>query len=608
MRRLAGILIALALALVGTGWVVTRSSGERDAHRRTDDAHVTDDAPYEVPEPVVEPEPEAQKPKARPARSNAAEVAEPTGVPDGSALHVQVVDGAGGAMRGVAVGLTLSIDGVGTTGPQAKTDAVGRCSFDDLRADQVIAANAVHGALTRSAMLRLTDGQASELSFEVPSGFEVHGTIRDVQSGPIPHVSVALRRETGKGRHDWAHGSTDNDGVYSIPGVPPGKWEIELSGGAVRTESGPARRIEYHERKQGELVVRDATRRDIVLGKLSIEGTVRDGATGELLGGVTVNLQDPHWGTTKTDSRGRFAMASMPPGRYRIFLKKEGYVLKWVRDVEITEHDVARVEFKIDRGAGLTVQLRDPDGKPVTGEHWFRFDREDKKGWSSNLVADAEGNATSKVVPLGPMKISVSGAGWTGGPVEIDIQPGVNTVIVPVKRIAGSGQRSLSGIVRDSKTRAPITGVQLRIRSGMNRTAHTDDSGRFVFEDLRPTSHRVYVSCEGYADHWAKGVKTVNGEETKIEIELEPAAKIHLRLTDATGAPVSGEIYFVYVGGTPRAGRGLRLTLDEDGRATFARLAPGPYAISIDVKKRGGVNQKLEVKPGENLVELQLSK
>ena len=91
-----------------------------------------------------------------------------------------------------------------------------------------------------------------------------------------------------------------------------------------------------------------------------------------------------------------------------------------------------------------------------------------------------------------------------------------------------------------------------------------------------------------------------------LAIELLPAATIHLRVTDAAGAPVAGNILLAYSGGTPRMGRGIRLELDEDGRATFARITPGPCSMTAHVEGRGKGSLKCDIAPGENTLTIQL--
>jgi len=621
--------IVVLLALGGTAWIVLRTTGDRAAARRGDAAREAADRPEpDVPAPESPPPVDDEPPPGgaggdgdgdaspeRPMRAVGGREVSDTGDPEHASLRVLVVDPAARAIEGAAVSLTLSIDGVGRTGPRKKTDAAGRAFFAELRAEEVIAVNVRAGSFSRSASIRLTSGKVTEIRIPMPGGeggFPVRGTIRDVDTGPIPHVSVTLSRTGESGFRDYAHGFTDEDGAYAIESVPPGTYRMTISGGASsttvtvtkdgagRSVRARGRRIEYHERKQGEVEVATPVVKDIVLGKIAIEGTVRDGATGALLPGVTVQLQSPHFANTATDRQGRFRVTSMPPGAYTILLKKAGYVLKFKRDVKLRENEVARVDFTIDPAANLEILLRDPAGEPVTGEHWVRFDKEDNKGWSSNLPADADGRIVSKVMPLGPVKIRIDGNGWSGSPVEIEIRKGDNRVVVPVTREGGKGVRSLAGVVRNKESGKPVRGVRLRVRLGLWRTVFTDESGRFAFEDLRPASYTVYVDRYGYADATIRGVQVEKGKVTKIGIELEPAATIHLRVTDAAGSPVSGKVMLAYAGGTPRVGRGLHLELDEDGRATFARLPPGFYSMTVYVEGRGRGSVKEEIEPGEN--------
>jgi RNA polymerase sigma-70 factor (ECF subfamily) len=638
MKKLAGVLVVLALA--GTSWLVIWGGGESEPVRRSTETSEDSEDPrsYEtkrVPAAESDPdgEPERRDPEQKPETGGKARRAVPakprpyrvtgdSGNPDRAVLHVRVVDNFDRALADVEVSLTALIDGVGTNGPEGKTDAAGQIEFLDLKAPEVIAAHADFGDLNRSAQLKLTNGKRTQLTFKMPTGVGVKGTVRDVESGPIPHVMVSLSRSTDDGFRDSAYGHTNKDGEYEIDGVPPGTYKLGISGGPIGrttvtvsadgTETKPekpARRVEFHERNQGELKVEapGPTVKDITLGKLSIEGTVRDAATGLPVAGVMVNLQSPRWARTATDERGRFSVASMGPGKYRILLKKEGYALKFVRDVELREDEVARVEFTIERAAKLTIHLKDPDGKPVTGEHWVRFDKAERKGWSSNLRSDAKGVIVSEVVPLGEMKISIAGPVWSGDPVEIEIKEGENGVTIPLKRISGTGVRSLSGIVRDKATGAPVVGARLRIQAGLTREAFTDKSGRFVFEDLRPGGHRINVSCDGYGDTTVRSVKVTAGEEAKLELELVPAGTVHLRVTDAAGAPVVGKIMLAYSGGTPRMGRGVHLVLDEDGRVSFRRLPAGPYSLTVHVEGRGKGSLKCEVGAGETTLSVQLS-
>jgi len=614
MKKFAAVLVVLAI--IGTGWMVARAILEPDVRKRvaenraiTSEAERSGDttpAEAEAPAPRADANLPSPTPEAKPVPYR---VAEDAADPHRAVLRVQVVDRFNQAIEGAKVRLTVVTGGVGRTGQVIPSDGAGQALFRDLHAEEVIAAWVRVGSLSRTAPLRLTNGKVTELRFKIPGGVAVRGTIRDAQTGPLAHVVVALEQQLGDGFTNRAYGYTDEQGVYAIEGVPPGKYEIRLAGGKFRSSKATKRqrKIQYHERRQGELEVTDPgpTVRDITLGRLSIEGTVRDADTGLPIPGVSVMLL-PRYARTTTDELGRFRVTSMPPGKYQITLMKDGYALRLEKNVELRDEQVARVEFGLNRAAKLHIHIQDPDGKPVTGEHWFSFERANDPEWTINLVADSNGHVLSEVIPLGTTTIRVSGAGWKGGPVKVDVKLGENHVTIPLARTQGPVQRSLSGIVRNQKGGAPIRGARLRVRAGMTREVYSDEQGRFVFEGLPPGSHVVRVSCDRYGNTASRPIKIATGAEAKLEIELVPATTIHLRVTDATGKPVVGKIHLAHASGTPRVGRGLDLELDEDGRVSFSRIVPGPCSMAVHVEGRGRGSLKCDIPESETTIVIQL--
>jgi len=626
IKKLIVVVAAIAvLATIWAGWNIAR---EEDAggHSRRDGitpesaSRATVNAPRTLPGDDAQPdtkEPPAGKPTAAASTRSQPKpytLAEKTGKPNRAALRVRVVDSFDRAIADAPVSLTLSIGGVGRSGPARKTDAAGVAFFEDLSAEEVIGANVRAGSLGRSALLSLTSGRVTEIQFKIAAGFEVRGTVRDLGTGPMAQVFVSLSRKAPDGFRDHASSTTDEDGLYVIRGVPPGEYEVGISGGssaATGNGSKRTRKVEYHERKQGQLDVGapGPVIKDITLGRLNIEGVVRDAVTGAPIANVDVTFQRPNFAMTRTDKTGKFRMASLPHGLYTILLKKDGYALRFVHEVDLPEHETARVDLTIERAGRLHIHLRDTEHRPVPGEHWIRFHREPKGGWSSNLIADSKGHILSKVVPLGSFNVSVEGGGWKGGPVAVEIKPGDNEVRIPVTRgsTAGSGIRALSGIVRDSRTQAPIEGVRLRLRAGMTRDAYTDEKGTFVFEDLPTGAYTVWVEKDGFANHSVSSVRIEAGKEKLIELELDPAATVHLRLTDAAGRPVEAKVHLVYVRETEGVGRGLPIETDEDGRVTFRRLPPGDYTLKAIVGKRSTERIKRTIEPGANTIEMQLT-
>ncbi|MDH3591764.1 MAG: sigma-70 family RNA polymerase sigma factor, partial [Planctomycetota bacterium] len=265
-------------------------------------------------------------------------VAEANGTPDQASLRVVVVEEDGPPVAGAKVSITLSVDGVGQAGPSGTTDATGTVEFDGLDDEQVIAAGASAGQFRRSYQVRAADGHFTELTIVMPKGVEVSGVVRHAAKGPLQHGIVQLMRRREDG-HDYVSGSTDSKGRYAIPRVPPGEWEAKLHGAG----------LEYHETQRGKWQIEapGPVVRDIVVGRLSLTGTVRDARTGAPIADAEVQAQQPKFASTRTNKLGVFEFYSLPAGKYSILVRIKGYAHRWFKDVVIPEHETGHVVFEI---------------------------------------------------------------------------------------------------------------------------------------------------------------------------------------------------------------------------------------------------------------------
>ncbi len=558
-------------------------------------------------------------------------VAEVAGPADRALLRVLVFDGLARPILGADVRLFLVVKGVGKTGSRGKTDASGTVRFDDLLADELASVSVTVERFTRTARVRLADGHVTELSVTFEHGLEVSGIVRNARYGPLAYISVSFTRKTDDGFTDRTFANTDTRGRYELPRVPAGEYEVQLAGGRVpatvrRSPGGapvnkprvqPA--LAYHEKKPGKATIAPPgpVTHDIILGHVAIEGTVRDGATGRPIAGATVQAQSPHFAIVKTDARGRFTLASLPPGKYRFLLEKDGYVLRFVRDVEIGAPAAGplRRDFSLHPAATLHLMLRDKDGHPVRGEHWITFSvggkdsqaGDKKREWTSNLTADADGRIVSKTAPLGTITLSISGGGWTGGPVTVDAKPGTNTVPIVLERMKGKDALSLRGIVRNETTRAPVKGARVRLSADMMRDAYTDAEGGYEFKGVPAGRYRLSTEKDGYANLSGISVRIEDGQAATRDLKLTPAATLHIRVTDEHDRPVSGKLLLAYTRKDEGLGRGIKIETDADGRATCRRLAPGKYSyFTIVAGERKSGYVPFELRLGDNTLNIRL--
>lgn len=78
---------------------------------------------------------------------------------------------------------------------------------------------------------------------------------------------------------------------------------------------------------------------------------------------------------------------------------------------------------------------------------------------------------------------------------------------------------TLSGKIVDSSTQQTLTGIEVNIQ-GLNKSATTDEEGKFNFDSLKAGSYTLIVEADGYKD-WQKEVE-VTKIGKKMTIKLKP--------------------------------------------------------------------------------------
>jgi hypothetical protein len=96
---------------------------------------------------------------------------------------------------------------------------------------------------------------------------------------------------------------------------------------------------------------------------------------------------------------------------------------------------------------------------------------------------------------------------------------------------------SVSGVVRDASTEAPLSGVHVSV-PGDDRT--TDSQGRFAFEEVEPGSQRIRAWDQSRGAYGGVDVLVSPGQAAKAEIRLKLGGAITGRVVDEDRQPVAG--------------------------------------------------------------------
>ncbi|MHC4933575.1 MAG: carboxypeptidase-like regulatory domain-containing protein, partial [Planctomycetota bacterium] len=104
-----------------------------------------------------------------------------------------------------------------------------------------------------------------------------------------------------------------------------------------------------------------------------------------------------------------------------------------------------------------------------------------------------------------------------------------------------------------------------------------------------------------------RDVKVEKGEERTLDLQLHPAATVHLFVVDPKGRPVAGRLFFgIHAKNEGGTRVGTSVKADDEGRATYRQIVPGPYSLRVLLREIGEAKVEVEILPGENRVEVRL--
>lgn len=382
-------------------------------------------------------------------------------------------------------------------------------------------------------------------------------------------------------------GETAGDGTFRVDDPPHGWERVEFI-----AENGWATRSSTARPNLGSVRLGQSA---------TVAGTIRAGREG--IAGVRVGLSPDTGGPAffgvpqyeaVTDSRGKFTIDRVAPGRYRIQSKHPLYE---IRDsvVEVTSGARADESIAAAPRTMVTGHIVDEDGHAIagasllpktTGRGQMRMAMLPRsvRTWSA-----ADGRFVARFVP--PDEPTALEARKRGLP------PGTSdTVRVSVEqpvaglRITIPQGHPVSGRVTDEHEN-PIAGTTItasEVRSEGNRMVVyggqrndddgvvTDAEGRFV---IRLTEGRWNVTAGG--DHWSystRNVVEVSGPTENIDFVLQPAVTLRGRVVrKGSGGIANARVAVMAQGTGPRSA-----TTAHDGSFEVTGLTPGSSMVMVD--------------------------
>lgn len=413
----------------------------------------------------------------------------------------------------------------------------------------------------------------SQAAFADPGDGAVHGTLVERGGAPVVNAWVYLRDEN----NEIESVNTDSGGTFAFDAIPAGRYTLKFE---LRD-----RRVQWH---GGVLHEWDATFFDLaaaqeltiaetMLPAGRVDVTVVDSVSGGPIPDTCINAI---FGAQRdegcTDENGKVTVGPLHVGPYQVSVSPpDGYLYVPDQRVTVQEGVTTAVRFALTKSATIEVNVRDAStGAPVWGScvAW----QEIGSAWmdlSSPSCSDEDGKIVIRGLPAMNVRLYALpnddgyGAQWVGpnggtGDAEQALRVNLVAGQTATAPVALDPPGSISGIVHDDATGAPVAGVSVGAIAlgpdwsrGQNQVS-TGTDGKYRINGLGPYAWPVhFVDDEGrYAARWsgngrnrftAQPVTVTAGANVKRNIRLLAAGVLTGTLRAANGAPSRGSVTLV---------------------------------------------------------------
>jgi protocatechuate 3,4-dioxygenase beta subunit len=420
---------------------------------------------------------------------------------------------------------------------------------------------------------RLARGDEEEgVEVLLTPGAQVAGQVLDPDGKPVPTARVVLRPDVNsfleqitERSYRWFEASTDEEGKFVFPGVPPGQ-DYALSAAGPGMAPAEAHNIDVAPNQRVNKTLIGARGAKIV-GTVSFANGKP--AAGALVGFVYMDISRILFtvgdgNLVTTDAEGRFVLENVGPGQVAVTSMVDGMALAEVQQLFISEGGVFETELVLGDGYALEGSVIDDDEQPVPGATVTVrvFDR--SRGFDLSAItqlrpievtSDKNGRFIVQGLTANRFFVQAEKPGYLdanrtfmrreGQKDELVLKLGrgrfVTGVVVDQKgepitrfrvnhRPERDGRRNFGPRwARPQRDPNPYTDRAPWSRGGEEELR--DDEGRFRIGPIAARKWRVSVEAEGY----------LRSEPQTIEVKLEEDAP-ELRFELTKGAIVRGQV------------------------------------------------------------------
>ena len=246
----------------------------------------------------------------------------------------------------------------------------------------------------------ITEGRSTELEIIIGKGYAIYGT---VTGNGKPMAKCMVTAEYGLGCYEGTTGSaaTDKDGKYRIEKMGNGNYIVTIFSEKFRQIVS----IKVN-------VLDKDVKADIDLSLGSIAGVVTD-AMGAPIDEVRIHAQNldeaeyskssrySDWSNIQTDETGKYEIANVNKGRYRLSASKDGYASE-SKLVTKGDEQSLEVNFQLQSPGVITGKILDTDGLPLKNAFITIFNEKKERDISAgHITLGANGEYLFDTLPEG---------------------------------------------------------------------------------------------------------------------------------------------------------------------------------------------------------------
>lgn len=397
---------------------------------------------------------------------------EPLRLTPAGLLRGMVQDGAGAPVAGAQV----SIESRGDEGFEAKSGPDGRFELSLAEGVYRVTAEAPGFVRAVQGQVAVAANTGGEATLVMGAAARLDGMVLDAEGRPLPKGRVFVYRQ---GRR-LGEAAADEQGKFTVDGIDPGPLEL-----FARAEDYGACARAAVELRAGQVAT--ATLRLAPGARIVGRVTSPTGAplpeTQVLARSVVGDVRREG----KTDADGRFTVANLYPGKYRLTVPGPSAAPRADVEVAVQAGD-ATCDLVASPGATLSGVVQGPDGAPLPQAQVFAI----KDGQQRATVpADAQGAFRVEGLEPGSWRLFVRQKDGLVGILPLEVGPdavltGLLLRVLPPARLRGR--------ILDPDGR-PVPGIALEVRgkdAPVRRRAETDAQGAFEMLPFYDGSYTLY--------------------------------------------------------------------------------------------------------------------